>query len=253
MNTPFQIKTWITHSPLSLTLHSKVHCPLRWLHVRFHNFGNRNHTHTLTLLAVVHTYQDTIHNTRIQDTHIVDALRVGEPPMLPRLPNLPRLLSLPQHLLPCNTVESTIMGTPPNPPYPNLNPTGWNGFSLNPIITPPQWPASTQNPSDWVYQTNMYLPWNMAPPPRCYGCGMWGHLRRNCYREHPELRPVGAWVHDEQQPTVQEQPSGNPNMTHTANDAHEDELHPSIELTSEHETNFEHPFEMNMLMIEQDL
>ena len=48
------------------------------------------------------------------------------------------------------------------------------------------------------------LPGNLASPPvaveekQCYYCCLWGHVRKNCYQEHPELHPANrAWV-DEQ-------------------------------------------------------
>ena len=130
-----------------------------------------------------------------------------------------------------------------------------------PLTWPPNhiaWSSNPHdsNPSSWHDPSSWYPPWQAPPPVRCYGCGMWGHLRRNCHKEHPELRPGGAWVHDESSSSVEHPPShhqagGTPAtpVTEAAHITHEQLPSPSNEeLDAEYE--FEHPFELNMVMFE---
>ena len=124
-----------------------------------------------------------------------------------------------------------------------------------PLTWPPPSSWSDNNPSSWHDPSSWYPPWQVPPPVRCYGCGMWGHLRRNCYKEHPELRPGGAWVHDESSSSVDHAPPQTNSVTpatpvtETAHVTLEQPPSPSTdELDAEYE--FEHPFELNMLMFE---
>ena len=73
---------------------------------------------------------------------------------------------------------------------------------------------------------------------------MWGHTRKNCFQEHPELHPANrSWA--QEQLAILEQPVDNQNAAHQ-----NEEAHVMDEYNLEEHPFEEHPFKLNMVMTE---
>lgn len=95
-------------------------------------------------------------------------------------------------------------------------------------------------------RTDMYMAQQESR--QCYGCGVWGHIRKNCYHEHPELHPANReWV-AQQLNQMDEAPADKQRAIGWKG---QEEASVMINLRGgepdESETD-DHPFEMNMVM-----
>lgn len=133
---------------------------------------------------------------------------------------------------------------------------------------------ATTSKGDSVVKDISTLPWKDAPwQPRlrtageermdvytaqqdsrqCYGCGGWGHIRKNCYHEHPELHPANReWLMHHLATMEEEKKDANTKEKKIGWKAGEGEqANVMIGFTDESESDedkIEHPFEMNMVM-----
>ena len=80
-----------------------------------------------------------------------------------------------------------------SPTQPTWTPNGTWPPSGEPYSMGPPRPPTTalQTQRQTTQMRPPLTPITPQPPTniQCYGCGMWGHMRRNCYYEHPELHP----------------------------------------------------------------
>ena len=133
-----------------------------------------------------------------------------------------------------------------------------SGSASTPVSPLTETPPSFQN-----------LPWHTAPwtpagfreslmapaPPQdrtCYFCGLVGHMRRQCWQEHPELHPaIRPWL-AQQLARTNPRPTNQTAGVYVDVDTAAQQIADISSGTDQGELPQEHPFEFNMTMMETE-